>query len=437
MGTRQYVGARYVPKVFEYNGSSNWVSGIAYEPLTIVTYLNNSYTSKKPVPSSVGSPNENPEYWANTGDYSGTVSNLTDMVNALSDRVGTTENDITALNTEVTKLTTGKRIVLISDSYGNYGNSENKTFITLVKEGLGLVQDVSFFYANNGGASFRGSTNTYLELLQGLTIANHDTITDIYVVGGANDASRDIASVKNGIKAFSDYVKANYVNAKFHIIPVGITFTDEYISFYKDGESIALNESRAYGVRVCENAQYCLMDGTLLRSDLVHPSETGVDKIAECVIGYITTGVYSVCRTIRAEGSSIVDVTIPNHSSETIASKGLSLLYEQVNGIIKISPFNTYNSMTCMEVTLTNNITLARNDTIVFSPTERHIVNYLYGSTRKTVACEIVTNADERIPAEVKIRTTNADNQIIVRALKGAESAANVYNVAFEFTAVI
>ena len=52
---RQYIGARYVPKFFEGEGGSNtWAgSSVAYEALTVVTYLNNSYTSKKPVPAGV------------------------------------------------------------------------------------------------------------------------------------------------------------------------------------------------------------------------------------------------------------------------------------------------------------------------------------------------------------------------------------------------
>lgn len=87
MGVRQYIGARYVPKMFENNGSSEWVSGITYEPLTIVTYLNNSYTSKKPVPSSVGSPNLNGEYWVNTGDFSGAITSLTERINAVDEEL--------------------------------------------------------------------------------------------------------------------------------------------------------------------------------------------------------------------------------------------------------------------------------------------------------------------------------------------------------------
>lgn len=84
---RQYVGARYVPKFFEnVNGSWDWAEGFQYEPLTIVRYGDNSYTSKKLVPDTVGSPNLNPEYWANTGNYNG-------FINSAEERISTLENN--------------------------------------------------------------------------------------------------------------------------------------------------------------------------------------------------------------------------------------------------------------------------------------------------------------------------------------------------------
>lgn len=60
---RQYIGARYVPKFFDKNGSNAWVANYSYEPLTIVTYNNNSYISKIPVPANIGNPVDNPKYW--------------------------------------------------------------------------------------------------------------------------------------------------------------------------------------------------------------------------------------------------------------------------------------------------------------------------------------------------------------------------------------
>ena len=67
---RQYVGARYVPKFAD---PVAWASGTSYEAMTIVTYNNSSYTSKIPVPATVGDPADNPDYWALTGNYNAQV----------------------------------------------------------------------------------------------------------------------------------------------------------------------------------------------------------------------------------------------------------------------------------------------------------------------------------------------------------------------------
>ena len=84
MGVRQYIGARYVPLFYENsNGTAEWESGVAYEPLTIVTYNNNSYTSRKAVSADIGDPSANPDYWAPTGLNTPAINNLTNRVTAL------------------------------------------------------------------------------------------------------------------------------------------------------------------------------------------------------------------------------------------------------------------------------------------------------------------------------------------------------------------
>ena len=75
MATRQYIGARYVPKIM-----GDWTANTLYEPLSIVTYNLASYTSKKIVPSNIGSPDQNPEYWACTGAYNAQITNLQNTV---------------------------------------------------------------------------------------------------------------------------------------------------------------------------------------------------------------------------------------------------------------------------------------------------------------------------------------------------------------------
>lgn len=72
MGTRQYIGARYVP-IFGRKDEDSiiWDNTKPYEPLTIVLYQGNSYTSRQFVP--VGVDITNLAFWANTGNYNAQV----------------------------------------------------------------------------------------------------------------------------------------------------------------------------------------------------------------------------------------------------------------------------------------------------------------------------------------------------------------------------
>lgn len=80
-----YVGARYIPRIMgEYNNET------AYEALDIVTNGGVGYISRQPVPA--GTAVTNKEYWAMWG--SGNA-----VIDALTQRVATNENDITALET--------------------------------------------------------------------------------------------------------------------------------------------------------------------------------------------------------------------------------------------------------------------------------------------------------------------------------------------------
>lgn len=75
---RQYVGARYVPKIM-----GEWNKALQYEALSVVTYMGNSFTSKVPVPANVEI--NNTDYWINTGNYNvqvATLSNKFDLLNA-------------------------------------------------------------------------------------------------------------------------------------------------------------------------------------------------------------------------------------------------------------------------------------------------------------------------------------------------------------------
>ena len=88
---RQYVGARYVPKFAD---PTAWTSGTSYEAMTIVTYNNSSYTSKVPVPATVGNPADNPDYWALTGNYNAQVEQYRQDTVAVQEELTQTKADL-------------------------------------------------------------------------------------------------------------------------------------------------------------------------------------------------------------------------------------------------------------------------------------------------------------------------------------------------------
>lgn len=90
-GVRQYVGARYVPVFAD---PLEWSDQREYEPLTIVAYQGNSYTSVQSVP--VGVDINNTAYWAQTGNYNAQVEAYRREVLAYGGRITANANAITA-----------------------------------------------------------------------------------------------------------------------------------------------------------------------------------------------------------------------------------------------------------------------------------------------------------------------------------------------------
>ena len=90
-GVRQYVGARYVPVFAD---PLEWSDQREYEPLTIVTYQGDSYTSMQSVP--VGVDIGNTAYWAQTGNYNAQIEAYRREVLAYDGRITANANAIAA-----------------------------------------------------------------------------------------------------------------------------------------------------------------------------------------------------------------------------------------------------------------------------------------------------------------------------------------------------
>lgn len=187
---RQYIGARYVFKIYENTtdpSSAEWQSGVTYEPLTIVTYLNSTYASKKDVPASVGDPASNPSYWVVTGAYNGQIATLQNQIDAINN------TDLPNINAAIQALTikvntnqnSKNTVVLFGDSW--FANST-----------IGIAAYIQAHYNCNlknysvGGSGFnvQGGYKDQLNVMANDSTINLDDIKFVIISAGLNDHGR-------------------------------------------------------------------------------------------------------------------------------------------------------------------------------------------------------------------------------------------------------
>lgn len=298
MAVRQYIGARYVIKVYENSldpSSAEWEQDVTYEPLTMVTFNNSSYLSKKEVPGSVGNPAANPSYWVVTGAYNGQIAAL--------------QSQIDAINAELANY--GKRkFLFLGDSY--YVGETDHPLSDL--SGIGWAHQVIDYLnltpddyilapfsaiANiGGGASTPGfypsagshkSFKTILELTTaGLTDDEKASVTDIVVAGGFNDRTQGSA-IYTGISDYVTFAKNNFPNAKLWCATIGYSTSETYRSQLIDVRTRYRN-SIIYGMTYIDLAEYVLAADSLFSADGIHPTEAGYQTIGKSIASALIGG---------------------------------------------------------------------------------------------------------------------------------------------------
>ena len=120
MAVRQYIGARYVP-IFGRPGeeSIQWDNTKPYEPLTVVLYQGNSYTSRQFVPVGIEITNE--AFWAETGNYNAQVEQYRQEVMTFDGAIGTNTDDIDTLKGQLAGTEPSALKSSIDTNTGNIG----------------------------------------------------------------------------------------------------------------------------------------------------------------------------------------------------------------------------------------------------------------------------------------------------------------------------
>ena len=151
MAIRNYVGARYVPKLAN---PVEWQANTSYEAMVIVTYNNSSYTSKIPVPPTVGNPANNPQYWALTGNYNAQVEQYRQETENYTAQVEQYRQETENYNAQVEQYRKETENVKINYSKC-FNTATNMIADTSLTEGM-IVKTLGYNkIADNGGAFYK------------------------------------------------------------------------------------------------------------------------------------------------------------------------------------------------------------------------------------------------------------------------------------------
>ena len=280
---RQYVGARYVPKVM-----GEWNKALQYEALSIVTYAGNSFTSKVPVPANIDISNKT--YWVNTGNYNA-------QVEAYRQQTSQLENH---LNSEIIdrKNDTKDNILWIGDSYSvNYNHK--------LPNGVRYMLNAKNWYEySKGGAGFAGawagaSFNDLIEQAKNeMSASQKEMIKHVYIVGGANDSSFSWTQLKDKVVSTVQNARNSFPNAQVCFI-----FASCAYDTYQDLFTKTKNMCNDNYVPCIFAMPYYYLTGAFYNSDNLHFTEAATNYIISvisallCGSSYIPTAAAVLSKT--------------------------------------------------------------------------------------------------------------------------------------------
>lgn len=351
MAVREYVGARYVP-IF---ADAPWTNTVAYEPLTVVLYQGNSYTSRQYVPVGIDILNET--FWAETGNYDAQVEAYRKEVIAVQEKLGEKMDILTDA-------------VWIGDSYvqaNSLGADIKRRFSTVVSLKLQLIEHN---YAV-GGTGYSTGSKTFTQQAEDAindSTYDHSKVKYVFVCGGRNDAAAnpDWTSTQMGQAVQQCIVPLvnEFKNAKVIIVPMmfdALTLPTNYYRWYQG----ILNNANAQVWGVIRYAYTWLTDlfGEIL-PDGVHPTVRGHALISHYIYNFLTGSMaeredsyYTIPRNsaIVANGGyfTVNNVGVENNcmswfNAANAAPKGTVLFSSEIQTLNSPIPISTYSNIILM-----------------------------------------------------------------------------------------
>lgn len=277
---RQYVGARYVPKIM-----GEWNKALQYEALSVVTYMGNSFTSKVPVPANVEI--NNTDYWVNTGQYNAQVEEY-------RKETAQVKND---LNNEIInrKDDSKDNILWIGDSYSENYNHKLPNGVR------SMLNAKNWYEYSKGGAGFAGAWaganfNDLIETAKKqMSASQKEMIKYVYIVGGANDSSFSWPDIKPKIISTVNNARNSFPNAQVCFIFASCAY-DTYLDLFTKTKNMC-NDN----LIPCIFAMpYYYLSGAFYNADNLHYTEDATNYIISIISNLICGSSYIPTVTANA-----------------------------------------------------------------------------------------------------------------------------------------
>lgn len=251
-----------------------------------------------------------------------------------------TAND--ALNTAknadaISKRLTNKRLVIIGDSYG-LGINASTNYPEVLKNVLSLPDD-SIFNLSQSGARFSSTTGgtTYNACLnEGYTkVTNPDTITDVIVAGGINDAmhySDAQGTIWTDAATLMTNIKSKFPNAKIIGAFIGYRVNRQILSEISNMSRTWSEIFPAYGGAYNGDLQWICHDQANLGDDKLHPSDLGQKYLAFGLASVLLYGSY----TYISNDKNIIC------TASGVGTGNLRIYMRQVNSSVTVCFGNSY-----------------------------------------------------------------------------------------------
>lgn len=350
------------------------------------------------------------------------------VIDLFNDLTASVNSSISSMRSEIADAVTvsrpgRKRVICIGDSISQGYTPDGSVtgWPELLRQALGLASGVNFYYNGLGGAGIiqAGQGKTFIQLLQDLagTVESPETISDIYMVGGVNDAALNSsqASYETAVRTFCEYCATTYPNAVVHIGCIAMDiFGTRPFAFLK--------VHAAYKAGCTRNAIYCtgLLSAICVRSiyasDGLHMNSTGQSNITKVLLNEYGLNGY----------------TPSSYTVNTDAINSLPTFYFSYDGDSPLQWWNSSATIQCVSGQVKGGGQAVR----VGKPTETRLFGLGYGSNGTynlqslIVPCSVVPEGGgDLVPAHAMFYAYNDDLYMKIFAPSGSGYVGNLLRI--------